>query len=189
MERITSFVHNYWKKFLLNDPLVIDATLGNGKDTLALAQILQGKGKIFGYDIQESALRSTRALLERSLTQNELYNVFLKRSSHEFFWESKADLIVYNLGYLPGGDKKITTRAETTVKSLQSALKIVTRAISVLCYTGHEEGKHEYEALLSFFNNLSPREFTVCQHSWINRNEAPIFFWCEKHNSSKDIII
>lgn len=173
--------HRLWRTKLLSlskNTLVIDATVGNGHDTLFLAQLLQGEGELIGYDIQAAAISSCRQRLS-SLPENQKANINLKNQSHAFFEEASADLIVYNLGYLPGGDKALTTQCETTLASLQKALEIVRErgAISITCYPGHAEGKKEQEAILSFLQTLSSSSWEICHYTWVNRPLSPTLFW------------
>jgi len=175
-----SLAHSYWEKLLKPGDTVIDATLGNGHDTKIVAHLLKGSGKIYGYDIQPQALHNASLLFNSSLSEKEQSNISLIHASHENFTIPKAHLIIYNLGYLPGGDKTITTRGQSTLQSLSSACAIVEGAISVMCYIGHKEGEREFKHVFSFFQSLSPKDFLVCHHTWINREKAPTFFWCER---------
>ena len=83
--------------------------------------------------------------------------------------------IVYNLGYLPGADKSITTVHDTTIKSLKQALDCVVEggAIFITCYPGHAAGKIETKAVQEFCKTLDPKIWNVCTHSWLNRNNHP----------------
>ncbi|MCP5470008.1 MAG: methyltransferase domain-containing protein [Chlamydiales bacterium] len=132
--------HALWKEHLSSKDLVIDATCGNGHDTLFLASL---GVQVIAYDIQEAAIQVTAKRVEG------YPNVTLKHASHENFDEQGAKLIVYNLGYLPGSDKKTTTRLESTLRSLESAKKTLADggALSIICYPGHEEGARESEAV------------------------------------------
>jgi tRNA1(Val) A37 N6-methylase TrmN6 len=172
----------YWKDFLQPNDHVIDATAGNGQDTLFLAQQLPF-GKVYAFDVQKMALENTHLLIDKHhLT--ERVSLFL--SSHEHlldFAPQPIRLIVYNLGYLPGGDKKITTLSLSTQKSLCQALKIIEKtkgALSIMCYPGHEEGKKEQELLLSLFSSLDPKLWEVCYHQWTNRLSSPTLFWIKR---------
>ena len=91
-------------------------------------------------------------------------------------------LIVYNLGYLPGGDKSLTTVTDITVKSVQKSLQMIPRggAVSVTCYPGHLEGEKEEKALLEFCKMLNRKEWNVLFHQWINREKSPSLIWIEK---------
>lgn len=176
------FAHRFWEEIIRPGDTVIDATLGNGHDTLTLARLLQGQGRIIGYDIQEQAISSTQHLLEKNLSENERGIITLKKCSHETFEETEARLIVYNLGFLPGSDKVVSTHSHSTIKSLTSACDILQKegAISVMCYVGHPEGEKEYAAVHSFFSQLSKEQFLVSHHLWINRYQAPSLFLCKR---------
>lgn len=172
---------DYWKNVVLPGDTVIDATIGNGQDAYFLARLLQGKGRLIGYDIQPDALSKAKILLA-SLPDNEKEIVELHLASHKIFLEREAKLIVYNLGYLPGGDKALTTRTESTLTSVEDALKIVQPggAVSITCYPGHPEGALEESALIDFFKGLPPKNWSVSFHQWINRNQAPSLIWIQR---------
>ncbi len=146
--------HEAWLQVIKPGSLLIDATLGNGHDTLFLAQALQ-KGQIVGYDIQEAAILSTLNRLEshhfQATNQGHL-QIILKQQSHANIEEKNAALIVYNLGYLPCHDKRVTTMTETTLQSLESAKSALTPGglLSITCYPGHSEGQKEAAAVLAF---------------------------------------
>ncbi|MFZ0566112.1 MAG: class I SAM-dependent methyltransferase [Chlamydiales bacterium] len=175
----------YWQKWVSPGDKVIDATVGNGHDTLFLAKLLKGKGKLIGYDIQPQAIAQTKKRLE-SLSENERSIVSLHLMSHSQFSESGVKLIVYNLGYLPGGDKSITTLAETSLDSLKAALPILAPSgkISMTCYPGHPEGKREEAALFDYLKTLSSHEWDVGYHQWLNRSLFPSLFLIQRRTSS-----
>ncbi len=160
--------HSYWEKVVSPGDLVIDATCGNGHDTFFLSQL---GAKVVAYDIQEAALEATRQKVPDAL---------YRLQSHEQFEESAATLIVYNLGYLPGGDKTLTTERKSTLQSVQNALQIAQKAISITCYPGHPEGAKEEMLLVEFVETLDPREWNVCYHRWPNRNKAPSLIWISR---------
>jgi hypothetical protein len=175
--------HHLWKKLLLPSDNAIDATCGNGHDSFVLASLLP-KGILFCYDIQKKAIENTKALLkEHSIGSN---NIFFIQSSHESFLEVPSSLsiklITYNLGYLPGGDKSITTKKKSTINSIDQATKIISQsgALSITCYSGHPEGKIEEEAVYSFLDQLDKRKFTVTIHNW-PKEKAPSFIWIVKN--------
>lgn len=173
--------HRYWEQLVKPGDWVIDATCGNGYDTLKLCQlaIAEGQGKVIALDLQPEAIASTQSLLESRIGVSERSLVELHCQSHTSFpshcREGSIQLIVYNLGYLPKGNKSLTTTVETTHLSLQQALPLIRNggAISITCYPGHEEGKKEEAALLSFAAKLPPTEWNVCFHRWMNRADSP----------------
>lgn len=167
-----------WKKVINETSVVIDATCGNGRDTKNLAALLNGKGKLIAYDVQEEAINNTKKLLNESSQAIVTYRL----TSHEKF-EENADLFVYNLGYLPGSDKKVKTKADITIKSLQSALENLNPGglISIMCYRGHPEGVEEEEALNHFLKTLPSTKFSVRKHEWMNRQSAPLLILIWRH--------
>ncbi len=179
--------HSYWNDFLQEDDLVIDATCGNGHDTLFLAKKVL-KGQVFAFDIQQTALQNARALIKSHQMEER---VAFFHASHEnlFLVPSKnIRLIVYNLGYLPGGDKKITTLALSTHRSVFQALALIEHtqgAVSLMCYPGHEEGKKEQNLLLQELTSLNPHLWQVSYHQWINRPHSPSLFWIKAISSKK----
>lgn len=134
--------HQFWKDHLQSNDHVIDATCGNGKDTAVLAGIVTD-GHVYAIDIQEVALEKARGYVKGG-------NVIFLRQCHSKMPDCKGvRLVVYNLGYLPGGDKGLTSRVETTLESVARALELlpVGGALSIMCYPGHEEGAREEKAL------------------------------------------
>lgn len=170
---------NYWKGHLKPSDLAIDATCGNGHDTLFLSEICH----VIGLDIQNQAISSTEALMQRHEKK-----AILHRMSHDQIdtlpLPHPPRLIVYNLGYLPHGDKSIVTKTETTLESVKKSLEILAPdgAISITCYPGHEEGEREEKALIGFVERL-PAQWSVCLHKWLNRPKAPSLIWITRPNS------
>ncbi len=167
--------------------VVIDATCGNGKDTLILARLAltEDTGHLIGLDIQPEAVRRTKEYLEEHLSPALMKRVALFQQSHAEFPKSpQARLIVYNLGYLPSGDKAITTMTMTTLVSVEQALGILMPGglLSITCYPGHNEGKKEEEALQAWLQALNPKSYSACQHRWLNRKQSPSLILIQKSN-------
>lgn len=182
-----SLAQKHWAHHLSPTDFAIDMTCGNGHDTLFLRQLLTA-GTLFGFDIQPSALQNTK---DRLQANNRLQGVHLFLRSHanlelEIPFPKPPQLVVYNLGYLPGGDKGIVTTAATTLQSLAKATPILPTggALSIICYPGHPEGRIEEEAVLDWASSLPSQEWEVCFHRWINRVQAPSFCWIVKRGSS-----
>lgn len=166
-----SLAQSYWRAHLRPNDFALDMTCGNGHDTRFLSECLP-QGLIYAFDIQEQAIQNTRAVV------GERVKIFHRSHDDLPPLPSPPRLIVYNLGYLPGGDKSIVTRAETTVRSLDKCLKLlaVDGAISITCYPGHDEGCLEEAAVLEWAKNL-PQKWSVCFHQWLNRERAPSLLW------------
>ena len=109
--------------------LCIDATMGNGHDTLFLSQLAGPSGCVLAFDIQQAALDSTKALLQE---HEHLAPVQLLLDSHAHM-SSYADpgtvsCIVFNLGDLPSGDHSIATHKESTIGALEQGLELQEQA-------------------------------------------------------------
>lgn len=180
--------HNYWRQLICQGDNVIDATCGNGYDSLFLAKhaLTHASGSLLCLDIQQAALIKTTAYLKANLEEEIFQRITLLQQSHEIFpsfipKESQA-LIVYNLGYLPGGDKQVTTSAEKTKKSLLEAKELIRPGgvISITCYPGHSEGAIEQEVLLNLVNTWQPGIWNCLHHRWLNRDRAPSLLLLQK---------
>jgi len=154
---------------------VLDLTMGNGNDTLTLIKKVGNRGKVFAFDIQKKAIENTKALL----IENDLYkdNVFLIEDDHSNvlnYVSCDISFAVYNLGYLPCGDKNIVTRGDNTIKSIEAVLQILKSEgmICICAYVGHEGGREEYDKILTFCKNLSKKDFNVVDLEHINRRET-----------------
>lgn len=164
---------------LKEDDFAIDMTIGNGFDTLFLSNIVT-KGIVFGFDIQQDAIDNTNNLLKENNKNN--YQLFLE--SHENInktlasYQNKIKLILFNLGYLPKGNKKIMTNHTTTLNALKSSLKMVREdGIILMVFYPHEEGKKEAEIIKSYLknNNINYTEY----HNTNNEN-APFLIEIHK---------
>lgn len=178
--------HSYWKALLSPTDCAIDATAGNGFDTLQLATILLPYGKIFAIDIQKEALEATKKRLQEHFSEEHLQRVSFHERSHATFppeaHEKPIKLIVYNLGYLPRSDKQIKTLAHSTLESLENGLNLLQKGgmISVMCYPGHEEGKVEEGAVLAWAQKLPPKEIKSWHHTQPNKPNSPNLLMLEK---------
>lgn len=182
-----AFAHKIWREHLKSRSMVVDATTGNGKDLLILAErVLPCEGKIFALDIQEKALEKAKKFLSSRMPGSEEKITFLHQchSSLDMI-PQEIDLIVYNLGYLPGSDKKIITTKDSTIQSLRQGMQKLAAngAISITCYVGHKDGREEYEVVEKELVSLDPQYWEISKHEWISRPNSPIFFWCKRKPS------
>ncbi len=177
----TELAHLFWNTYLQIGDTVVDATCGNGNDTLALAKLViqKGQGHIFSFDIQKIAIERSQKLLETSLTPSQLEKTTLIHASHTQFEEylqgQYISLFAYNLGYLPKGDKALHTLSETTLESLNLAFKLLKPGgiISLMCYPGHKEGAIERDLLCEWGAKLQSKLCHVTHHQKLNALNAP----------------
>lgn len=180
--------HQYWEELIKMGDIVVDATCGNGQDTLFLAKqaVTNDAGILYAIDIQDQAIELTKKLLVANLPHELFERIKFIKGCHSIFPREiipeSVSLIVYNLGYLPGGDKHLTTMQDTTLMSIKNAFPLIKKggAISITCYPGHTEGKIEEDLLLKFTSTLDPREWSCTHHQWINRNKAPSLLLLQK---------
>ena len=161
----------------------VDATMGNGYDTLFLCRAVGALGRVYAFDIQPQAVLSTETLLRREgvLDRAELYACGHQRMDE--YVREKVKAVVFNLGWLPGGDHSITTRWESTGEAVRKALDLLLPGgILVLCaYPGHAEGDRERQELTAFFASLSNRRYNVLHQRFLNAGPgAPECFVVQK---------
>ena len=162
---------------------VIDATMGNGHDTQFLCEAVGPAGRVYAFDVQESAVSATgKRLREEGLSDR----AFLFCCGHERmddYVKEKVRAIVFNLGWLPGGDHSVTTCWETTGKAVSKALDMLQPGgMLVICaYPGHPEGDRERHELSVFLSALSNRVFNVLHQVFLNAGPgAPECFVVQK---------
>ena len=173
--------HSYWSQLIHIGDTVIDATCGNGYDTLKLGQLALSKdgGRVYAFDIQQEAIESAKNYLSSHFEQDIIKRIDFQVRCHSTFPSSvqaeSVKLIAYNLGYLPGGNKLRTTQQQTTLQSLEQSLSLIqpSGAISITCYPGHPEGAREEEAIHLFASQLPPKEWSSCHQRWLNRHLSP----------------
>lgn len=137
---------------ITKNDFVVDMTVGNGNDTLFLANISK---KVFGFDIQGVAIENTKKLLR----ENNVYNYELFNISHEKIndvlkeYEKNIKLILFNLGYLPCGDKSITTNHKTTLNAVKNSFSMLSsNGLILIVFYPHPEGKTEAQVVLEYLN-------------------------------------
>ena len=162
---------------------VVDATCGTGQDTVVLARAVGSDGCVYAFDIQKSAHLLTEARLKSHGFNNVnlIMQSFVSMSEH--IPERSAAAVVFNLGYLPGGDHSITTIAGTTLEGLEAALRTIRPGgiVTVVMYDGHDEGAEEKKAVLEWAEALDTKSFHVAYVSLLNqKNHPPEILWITK---------
>lgn len=176
-----------FKAHIRDGDVVLDATVGNGNDTLDLARLVGSKGKVYGFDIQDMAIKNTKKLLTKN---NQLENVILINDNHiniDKYIDEPLNLAIYNLGYLPKGDKNLKTDASSTVISVSKALDLLKKngILIITSYIGHPGGLEEKEALEQMLISLNQKEYNVLKNEFINQqNFPPLLYIVEKANIS-----
>lgn len=181
LDGILPFARKLLKKAVSPGDIAIDATLGNGNDTAFLAELVGRSGFVYGFDIQEQAINKTKSRLEEQHLSEQV-ELFQKGHEHVLssIPETNHGLVkgaIFNLGYLPGGDKKIVTTPKTTITAIENLLEIMAPEgiIVIVVYHGHEEGAIEKDALLEHVTQLDQKKAHVLQYQFINQQNNPPF--------------
>lgn len=161
-ERPTARAHREVAAVLREGDLAVDATAGNGHDTVFLAKLVGAAGKVIAFDVQEQAIASTRERLanERLLGQTELVH-----GSHGLIAEhaqpGSVTAVMFNLGYLPGADHAVITQTAETLHALDEALHALKPGgiLTIVCYPGHEGGDEESAAVVAWAEKHSAEVF------------------------------
>lgn len=174
--KITDWCHTMIQSLAKKGGSYIDATMGNGNDTLFLARLAGERGQVLAFDIQQSALDKTQKLLEEH-GMEEKVKLILDGHEHmdQYVQKESVDVICFNFGYLPGGDHTIATKAETSIEAVGKGLQILKKGgfMSLCIYSGGDTGFEEKETLLRFVQQLSPKEYTVIVQEYYNRKNNP----------------
>lgn len=173
---ITQHCHERICQMVRKPKLCIDATAGTGKDSVFLANLVGDTGKVIAMDIQEMAVEQTKARLKKE-ELSERVEVVLDSHVHidQYASEESVSLIMFNLGYLPGGDHSLATRAETTIEALEKGLKLLCAGgmISLLIYSGGDSGFEEKNQVLAWLKKLPDDKYTVLVESFYNKPNNP----------------
>ncbi len=178
-----------WAQLLLADRLstgdvVLDATAGNGHDTLFLARCIGQTGHVYAMDVQAAAVAETRRRLLEAGIQEDQFT--LAQAGHETMLEfvkpahhGQVAGIMFNLGYLPGSDKTVITRTETTLTAVNAAVQLLRPGglLTIAVYPGHEGGAQELTALTDWATSLPPRAYEVQHLRPVNRSANPPECW------------
>lgn len=190
MQNALAFSHQLLKDVLQPGEIAVDATMGNGHDTLFLAQLVGRSGHVYACDLQAQALINT---CQRLTNADLLSRVTLLECGHEeldrYLPEQKIKGAIFNLGYLPQSDKAVITLPKTTIAALEILLeRLAYRGrIVIVCYYGHPGGQAELDEVRTFCQALPQKEYSVLNYQFINQqNQPPLLFCIEKIAKSQD---
>ena len=172
--QITGLVHHFVSEIVEPGDICIDATAGRGNDTLFLCQLTGARGEVMAFDIQKEALEDTARLLADNGCMAELV-----LDSHEnmldYMQKGSAACIMFNFGYLPGGDHNICTRAKSSIAAIKAGLEILKKGgLMTLCiYSGKDSGFEEKDEILAFLKQLDQKQYLVITSEYYNRSNNP----------------
>ena len=170
---VVEIANNYINQIVKKGHITVDATCGNGHDTLRLSSLTGESGKVYGFDIQQKAVENTIALLNDSA---EHKNYEVNCCSHEDilnYVSDKIDFAIFNLGYLPNADKSVTTKANSTIKCLEDIISNLSKkktVIMLLAYLKHDDFM-EYKEVKSYLSKLDVKKYNVVEMCHFARHE------------------
>lgn len=184
----------YWASELIGPALypgavAVDATMGNGQDTLWLCERVGESGRVYAFDVQPEAVERTRQRLESA---GVLDRATLFCKGHQHMAEvvpEPVDAVMFNLGWLPGAEHIVTTRKETTLQAADAALSLLKPdGLMTLCvYPGHDEGARELEALLKWASRLDPKRYDALIKCYLNQPNDPPRMIAVKRKKTKKV--
>ena len=178
MKKPLEMAHDFLAQVITKDDVVVDATMGNGHDTLFLAKLAK---QVYAFDIQEQALEKTSQRLQEAGLSNAELILQGHETVDQFVTEVKA--AIFNLGYLPSADKSIITQPQTTLEALEKLCQVLVKGgrIAIMIYYGHEGGDIERDAVLDFVSQLPQQEYTATIYRTLNQiNNPPFLVMIEK---------
>ena len=174
--QITEWVHHFIKEHVKPGDVCIDATMGNGYDTVLLSSLAGERGQILAFDVQQMALENTALRLEKEQCP---LNWKLYLESHEnmekYVLPESVSCITFNLGYLPGGDHQKATRPDSSLRAIEKGLSLLKKkGLMTLCiYSGGDTGFEEKDAVLGYIQKLDPKKYLVIKSEYYNRPSNP----------------
>ncbi|MBQ3202692.1 MAG: SAM-dependent methyltransferase [Clostridia bacterium] len=170
--------HQFMAAHIREGAFCIDATAGKGRDTLFLCRLVGESGRVLALDIQSDAVAQTAALLTG---EGMAHRAQVVQDCHsrlgDYAAPCSADGIMFNFGWLPGGDHNTFSHADTSVAAVRAALDILkVGGVMTLClYYGRQNGTTERDAILDFLPTIDNRRFTVIRGDFANRTgDVPI---------------
>ena len=168
--KATNLVRILLKESVNPGDCVVDATCGNGYDTEILSSLVGESGRVLSVDVQSTALERARERLPTSVGNVHFVHACHSTLDHIVEGHPIPRAVVFNLGYLPGGDKTLITKPETTTAALAHALRIIAVGgiVIMVVYTGHAGGEAEASSIEQLISTLDRKQFVVMKHQWLN---------------------
>lgn len=173
--QITEYCHHFLREYIAEGDCCVDATCGNGNDTRFLCECVGSAGKVYAFDIQKCAVDATRRLLEEKGCLERAELICAGHEELDRYVEREVSCIMFNFGYLPGGDHALGTKPETSLAAVERGLGFlkVGGIMSLCIYSGGDTGYEERDALLAYLKELDTRKWLVILNSFYNRRKDP----------------
>ncbi len=182
MQNSITFSHTLLQEIISIGDTVIDATCGNGNDTLLMAQLVGKSGKVLAFDIQQQAIDRTLSLLHLNSVEQQVDCILDSHSNLSKYvkCDTKIKAAIFNLGYLPNSDKTVITLPTSTISAITTIQRYLVSGgrIVIVAYYGHKHGQEELDAIVTYLNQLNQQEWTVLQYQFINQQNCPPICFC-----------
>lgn len=154
---------------------VVDATAGNGNDTLFLANLVGESGQVYAFDIQACALQQTASRLKRAGVSERVRLIHDGHENMRRHVPPGVRAVMFNFGYLPGGDHSLYTRPQTSIAAVEAAMEWITDdgIVMLAIYSGGDTGFAERDALLAYLRQVDNHSYSVLLHDFINYPNCP----------------
>ena len=176
--QITEWCHHFIRDHVKEGDCCIDATAGNGNDTLVLCELVGKTGKVIAFDIQEEAVANTKKrLVEHGVAERAQVLLESHVNMSRYAEAESVSCIVFNFGYLPGGDHELATQKESSITAIHEGLRLLKKGgmMSLCIYSGGDSGFEERDAILSEIKQLDGKKYLVIVSEYYNRpNNPPI---------------
>jgi hypothetical protein len=161
--------------------VAVDFTMGNGHDTEFLSRTVGEYGHVFAFDVQEQALASTSDRLAKSDCPDNCTLILDSHHNVKKYVDVPIKAGMFNLGYLPGSDKKITTMRSTTLPAIEAAISLMApdAIILIAVYPGHAEGEAEGKLICDYLSGLSRYKLCATKINILNSPTSPFFIVVE----------
>lgn len=172
--------HEFIKMAVKTGDVVIDATAGNGGDTVFLAKLVGDHGMVYSFDIQPTALEKTAEKLKAEGLEKRVTQINDSHANMCKHVDRTVKAVMFNLGYLPGGDHNISTKGISTIAAIESAMKLISvnGIITIVVYYGGDSGFEEKEQVLKYIESIDCKRFTVLKTEFVNQINCPPILIC-----------
>lgn len=186
---VLSTAHLWIKQRVQLGEPVIDATCGTGVDTLSLAELTGKHGHVYAFDIQQAAILQSKNRLTNAANYASLGHVQFVADSHSDMskyireeHQGHIAAVMFNLGYLPGGNQEIITEPSSTVAALQHAISLLRKGGIITCvlYPGHAGGADEAHHVELWMKNLPTSLVHVVKYEQLQRDNSPYLIALER---------
>ncbi|MCC3868427.1 tRNA (mnm(5)s(2)U34)-methyltransferase [Terrisporobacter mayombei] len=183
INKITEVNKIFLEKIIEKGHVVIDATMGNGYDTVYLGNLVGETGKVYAFDVQEEALTSTRKKVIRDNMEDRVELILDGHENLDKYVKEEVSCVVFNLGYLPRAKHMVITKPDTTLEAVKKSLELLKQngVISIATYIGHEGGLDEKNYICEYLDNLDQKQYNVLHMEFTNQiNNPPQLILVEK---------